>query len=118
MDRQIKLLLDQACELIKRDKSADLVSVAWVREYENLKAISNNTPVSEVIRDAKRWDALLNSGRIRIIGSGGLGTEHQHFGVELWDSYDKKYGADLEQAEGKQVLEKYVDTIIARKVIG
>lgn len=61
--------------------------------------------------DAKRWNALVSSGRIRILGTGGLGEKHQHFGMEIWDLYP----AQMDNEYGKKVLTEYADTIIARE---
>ncbi len=66
-------------------------------------------------QDAKRWRALMNSGRIRILGSSGLGNDdYQHFGVELWDKYPDRDGLKAQNEYGKEVFTKYVDTIIKR----
>jgi len=55
--------------------------------------------------DASRWRALVTCERIRILGTGGLGTEHQHIGLELWDKYPG------EHPDGAEILTKFVDTI-------
>lgn len=66
--------------------------------------------------DAKRWRALINSQRIRILGSSGLGNDdYQHFGVELWDKYPERDGLKEKNEYGKKVFTKYVDTIIERE---
>lgn len=63
--------------------------------------------------DAKRWRALLNSQRLRILGSSGLGSDdYQHFGVELWSKYPECDGLKEKNDHGKEVFTKYVDTII------
>jgi hypothetical protein len=68
---------------------------------------------------AKRWDALINSARIRALGSAGLNSElspngqpwnnYAHLGVELWTKHDEF----TEDSFGKAWLEKYADIAIA-----
>lgn len=58
--------------------------------------------------DAERWRALISCERIRILGTGGLGSDSQHLGMEVWD----KFPVALE--DGSEVLTKFVDTIRAR----
>ena len=37
---------------------------------------------------ADRWDALINCGRLRIIGGAKLGDPvNQHLGIELWATH-------------------------------
>ena len=66
----------------------------------------------EIKRDSARWDTLMNSKRIRILGTAGIGSkDYQHFGVEIWSElgdYDDKNEKDY----GVKVFETYVDTII------
>ncbi len=69
--------------------------------------------IEEIKRDAKRWNALINSGRIRILGTAGIGNpEYQHFGMEIWSEYGLDYKNKEEQKYGVETLEAYTDTII------
>jgi hypothetical protein len=69
----------------------------------------------EQARKAELWDGLLSSGRIRILGTAGMGSpegEYRHFGMEIWSSYGKKgeYDFDKDNEYGKAVLEKYASS--------
>lgn len=91
-------------------------------EKLGIKIITGNTydsfaekcliKLNEVVNDAKKWNAIFNSQRIRILGHGGLETDSQHIGMEIWDNDKPK---DLNNEYGQEVLDKYVKTIIDRK---
>ena len=62
--------------------------------------------------DAERWRALLNSKRIRVLGTAGIGSsDYQHFGMEVWSDFTDEGDTDL-VSYGKETLTKYVDAII------
>lgn len=71
---------------------------------------------------AAKWDALMNCERIRILGSAGLGTDRQHFGMEIWSKYqvqechgeDAQERLDKSNITGQEVLNKFTDTIVGR----
>lgn len=63
------------------------------------------------IEKAEKWEALINSERIRVLGSGNLKGTHQHLSLELWDKYP---GAFEASEPSRKVLTDYVDTIIKR----
>jgi hypothetical protein len=73
-------------------------------------------------RDADRWRALLNSPRIRMLGSAGLNrpepNNYAHFGMEIWSRYGRDYKPELLEemdrgnALGKEWLIKYADIAI------
>lgn len=63
------------------------------------------------IEKAEKWEALINSERLRVIGTGNLGGHHQHLGIEIWDKYP---GAFEASEPSRKVLTDYVDTIIKR----
>lgn len=68
--------------------------------------------MAEIKRDSARWDALMRSARIRILGTAGLGElPYQHFGMEIWSSYGI-YDDIAEKSYGVKVFETYADTII------
>lgn len=84
-----------------------------------------NSP-EEMEEDARRWRALLSSGRLRWLGSAGLdhGTEnidpqpdadYIHFGMEFWTHFGSQEEADIVQGnvQGRKVLTSYVDFILA-----
>jgi hypothetical protein len=69
---------------------------------------------TDVERDAERWRALINSGRVRVLGSARLGKDSrdQHIGLELWESYPwHKLNTEAHQ-KSQEALTLYVDTII------
>ncbi len=60
-------------------------------------------------RKAKMWDALMNSGRIRLLGSSGLGSkDYQHMGIDIWSTYPDQ----PDNTPAKEALVTYVETII------
>lgn len=71
--------------------------------------------VQELRKDAERWRALLDSQRIRVLGSAGLGSkDYQHFGAEFWSTFP-----DVPEGEsdyGKHVLTTYVDSITSDNI--
>jgi hypothetical protein len=70
--------------------------------------------LNEIESDAKKWRALINSKRIRILGSGGLGKDNQHFGMEIWDNYNDT----IDNSNGINTLNIFVETIIKRGLSG
>lgn len=70
-------------------------------------------------QDAERWRALLNSARIRPLGSAGIqrpeNDNYAHLGLELWTIFGRDYSPELldkldqENALGREWLEKYAD---------
>ena len=63
----------------------------------------------EIIHKAALWDALMSCDRIRMWGTGGLGTKGQYMGMEIWDNHPEKY-ADY----GKLTITTFAETIIER----
>lgn len=74
-------------------------------------------------RDAARWRAMLDSQRIRMIGSAGIirpeANNYAHFGMEIWTKYGTSLNpVQLEQMrvgneQGIDWLTKYADIAIA-----
>lgn len=60
--------------------------------------------------DADKWQALICSKRIKIQGTGGLGSTDQHFGMEIWD----KFPEIMDNSYGVSVLNTFTETIIKR----
>lgn len=92
----------------------DMTLGEWLEPLaENHAAIKE---LNYLVDKAKKWDALINSDLIRILGSGGLGENHQHFGMEIWDVHppQEHYNSEF----GRDVLNTYVETIIKRKLKG
>lgn len=63
--------------------------------------------VERLQESASRWDALMSSERIRMIGCAQLDKEHQHLGLELWEKYPDIH------IDSRDYLIKYVDAIRA-----
>lgn len=64
--------------------------------------------ILRMIESSQRWEALMSSERIRVIGSAQLGNKHQHLGLELWETYPGTI------KDGRQDLILYVDGIRKR----
>lgn len=78
-------------------------------EYWRNKYLEERQINHELETDAGRWRALMSCERIRLLGTGGLGTDHQHIGLEIWDKYPKSI-----EVNGKATLTVFVDTIRLR----
>jgi hypothetical protein len=72
---------------------------------------------SEMERDAARWQALLSSARIRVIGTTGFDDYRPrrdtplHFGMEVWSDFPRPQYPEY----GAKVLTEYADELIRRK---
>ncbi len=77
--------------------------------------------LTNVSIDARRWRALINSDRLRLIGSSGFqrdsnhdpSNNNRHFGMEFWSKFgwaEPSPDHDL----SKQILEEFVDASISR----
>lgn len=84
---------------------------------QELDNIENYHEDNDLALKAKRWDALMSCGRIRILGSAKLGSETapQHIGLELWEQYPAESLSDSLQLQQKSELTKFVDTIIKHR---
>ena len=77
---------------------------------------------ADVERDASRWRALLDSERIRMIGSAGIANpqadNYAHFGMEIWTTYGTSLNAEQAQqmvdgnVRGREWITKYADIAI------
>lgn len=69
--------------------------------------------IFKIIKDAQRWRTLLESERIRIHSTVGLGSkEYQYFGVDFFSTFKQDREVSNETEYGQKVLTEYVDTII------
>lgn len=94
-------------------------------QCESLLIALHYTPQSQPDseRDAERWRALLNSARIRMIGSAGLNqpepNNYAHFGMEIWTRYGSSLNdeqrAEMERGNelGRAWLTKYAEIAMA-----
>jgi len=58
---------------------------------------------------AALWDGLMSCDRIRILGTGSLGEEHQHVGLEIWETHtvkDHGYGREVLTRFARRMVEK------------
>lgn len=73
-------------ETVKKDKAPDDV------EFQEALTTHN---------DARRWNALLNCARIRVIGSAGFNSEmppdYRHMGIEIWTEHPAKTQGDARE---------------------
>lgn len=93
--------LDQAETALRKYARSD-ITIPAVTEALNL--------VLAELDNARRWNALMASARIRVLGSAGLNSDgtradasdYIHFGMEFWSAYGPK--SDAEQFEPENVL--------------
>ncbi len=79
---------------------------------ESTKESSSCLSVDQQILDARRWQALMACARMRVIGTGSLGTLHAHLGLELWGLYPKLNEEDLQNvASAREMLTRFVDGV-------
>lgn len=79
--------------------------------------------IEQMAKDAERWQALLNSARIRPLGCAGISEamprNYAHLGLELWTVFGRDYSAEMveqldrENAMGREWLTKYADIAAA-----
>lgn len=66
--------------------------------------------------DAARWNALLNSGRLRLLGTAGFSGEddYRHFGMEFWSKWSTPEAVKENNEKAKEILIKYCDSILTK----
>lgn len=67
--------------------------------------------------DAKRWRALVNSGRLRLLGRTSFEPDNwAHFGMEFWDRYPDQSDGPTNQHESHKravdTLTEYADLLV------
>jgi hypothetical protein len=81
--------------------------------------VAGSTESADTRLEAARWQALLSSGRIRILGSAGFTgeTDYRHVGMEIWTRYTAPQGREIEMKisneAARKILTEYADAIIA-----
>jgi hypothetical protein len=109
----------------RRFRSKDEAIAAWNRRALSSCAASakdNSDHVAVQLAEpesslkAARWDALLSSARIRILGAAGFdgASDYRHFGMEIWTKYGKRGQFELAEgnAYGRKILTEYADAIL------
>jgi hypothetical protein len=88
-----------------------------VTEYNKLK--NNNSirkPSSSdgtIKEKADMWDAVMSSGRIRILGSSSIGDAgYQHFGMEIWSIFRDAEGVREQTDSARRLIEEYAKGIM------
>jgi hypothetical protein len=81
--------------------------------------------IKRLKQSADRWDALLASDRIRMIGSAGImrpePNNSAHFGMEIWTHYGRSLNPEQLDSmakgneQGRDWLTKYADIAMARQ---
>ena len=77
----------------------------------------------EQVKDAERWQALLNCGRVKLQGWAGVDTKpgdlghndigYVHFGAEFWtNAFEEKHYSAEAKAEAQKVLIAFADGAI------
>lgn len=67
---------------------------------------TTDTPNSDTA-DADKWRALVNCGRLRVIGTGSWGTPHAHIGIEMWATFPDRQAVAHEHAAAVAKLEEF-----------
>lgn len=68
--------------------------------------------VSALLRDARRWRALVGCARVRMIGCAGFHSSvnnpigYRHLGVEMWSHHDTP------DEQGPEMLTKFADQLV------
>ena len=114
-----RILANPDMKLLYEERTRVIEAIHSLKTKEGLsdltrlkKECEQKDKVIEALQeDAQRWRAISNSERVRYLGSGGLGEDHQHIGLELWDKYPEHLRT---QENGIAKLTVYVDTIRAR----
>lgn len=97
------IALGRETSLIWGKQNSEAGDIALYRHAQPVPVVPE-----DVLRDAKRWRALLGSARIRILGSAGFDAtahpgenpDYRHFGMEIWTHYPNwlheknEYGID------------------------
>jgi hypothetical protein len=94
---------------------------AEVAELRQLLAAKSVDPETQLAAD--RWNAVMDSARLRIVGSAGFKPStypgatmfengHRHFGCEFWSHHD---AVDGEKENAKEMITAYADLLIAQK---
>jgi hypothetical protein len=92
--------------------------VAELRQLLAAKSVDAETQLA-----ADRWNAVMNSDRMRILGSAGFrpstiagNTMHEegrrHFGCDFWSHHE---AVDGETEQAKEMITSYADLLIAQK---
>lgn len=88
---------------------------SWIAELREGGWTDAADTFAALLADAERWRALMNSGRIRIMGSGGMkdGDDPRvaHVGLELWAWFPPDTDIAAINVYGQQRLTKYVDEV-------
>jgi hypothetical protein len=93
-------------ELIERFKTLQR-EAPDVDVYAHMRKATDDV-IAELKRDAARWRALLASERIRLIGTGRLGTREGHIALEAWGRYSGGVNPE-HQAEAREALSEFAD---------
>jgi len=99
--------LDRYCEI------SDLDTLFL---YE-IRKIAREAKRARKSTSAQRWDALLSSPAIRILGQSNVTKNpsesgYAHFGMEIWSIHSGRYYGSEESAYGRDVLTAYADIMI------
>ena len=107
--------LEENAETLKaeRDSGWGLVESA-VRILDLGDYADFEIDIEQIGRDAERWQAIINSPYIRILGNAGIGDkEYQHFGMEIWSAHNYGDAVVPETEKARELISTYADTIRA-----
>lgn len=74
------------CQCGRPKRRMEWATADQVKQYLRDAGARLTSEVS-VEGDAAKWRALLSCGRMRVIGSAGIGTPHAHIGMEFWSEH-------------------------------
>lgn len=88
----------------------------WKARRDNLLAgaEAESAPTVEALQgkidaaDAANWRALVNCGRLRVIGTGSWGTPHAHMGLEMWATFPDREAVAEEHRRAVLKLVEFV----------
>jgi hypothetical protein len=94
-------MIERFRELRRAEPNGDL--------YVHLRQATDEV-IAGLKTDAARWRALINSERIRIIGSARLGEANGQLSVEMWGAYKSSIPIDPDVLRlARQALTDYAD---------
>lgn len=109
----------------QRGIKASVALQAIIARLEAAQAIQEGYALVRVeqVKDAERWQALLNCGRVKLQGWAGVDTKpgdlghndigYVHFGAEFWtNAFEEKHYSAEAKAEAQKVLIAFADGAI------
>lgn len=98
------------------DKYCEVSDLDTLFLYE-IRKIAREAKRARKDLSAQRWDALLSSPAIRILGSAGVTKDQRdsgyaHFGMEIWSLHPSRTSDGEPSEYGRGILTQYADIVI------